>query len=182
MLRFQKGDADAFSTLHARHNPLLIERIAAKTSNREVASDICQDVWLTVHKHRDSWDPARGRFRTWLTTIVRNTVVSHWRRKSQRPFDLEQQDLLDGLTSHGVSETWIDITRAIDTLPTHLRESFILGPCMGMDHSELAGELGISPDNARARVSRARSALRTLLAPDAGSRATSRGECIVKVK
>ena len=39
-------------------------------------------------------------------------------------------------------------------------EAFLLGAMHGLDHVELAAALDISPDNARARLSRARSAAR----------------------
>jgi RNA polymerase sigma-70 factor (ECF subfamily) len=57
-----------------------------------------------------------------------------------------------------------DLEKAINGLPGQLREAFVLGAVLGMDHNEVAGILEITPDNARARISRARVRLRELLA------------------
>ena len=41
---------------------------------------------LTAFQQRDvfHYDPARGRFRDWLATVVRNVVARHRRQPSQR--------------------------------------------------------------------------------------------------
>jgi RNA polymerase sigma-70 factor (ECF subfamily) len=57
----------------------------------------------------------------------------------------------------------MDLEQAIGALPENLREAFLLGVVEGFDHREVAGQLEISPDNARARISRARARLRELL-------------------
>ena len=57
----------------------------------------------------------------------------------------------------------IMLERALAQLPENLRDAFMLTAVLGMDHNEVAAALDISPDNARARVSRARTRLRELL-------------------
>jgi RNA polymerase sigma-70 factor (ECF subfamily) len=54
--------------------------------SEQTADDILQDVMLTAFQQRDvfHYDPARGRFRDWLATVVRNVVAQHRRRPSQR--------------------------------------------------------------------------------------------------
>ena len=50
------------------------------------AEDIVQDVMLKVFEQKDlfQYDPARGRFRDWLGTLVRNMVAQQRRRPSER--------------------------------------------------------------------------------------------------
>ena len=50
------------------------------------AEDIVQDVMTTVFREPKvfCYDPQRGRFRSWLGTIVRNKIAEHRRRPSQR--------------------------------------------------------------------------------------------------
>jgi RNA polymerase sigma-70 factor (ECF subfamily) len=57
----------------------------------------------------------------------------------------------------------MDLEAAIGSLPENLREAFLLGAVEGFDHREVAAQLEISPDNARARISRARARLREIL-------------------
>ncbi len=50
------------------------------------AEEIVQDVMVEVFQNRDtfSYDPARGRFRDWLGTVVRNLVAKYRRQPAQR--------------------------------------------------------------------------------------------------
>jgi RNA polymerase sigma-70 factor (ECF subfamily) len=163
MTRVQHGDQAAFNALHTRHSQLVLSRIYGKTNCRTLSADISQDVWLSVHKHRDTWQQGMGSFRTWILKITQNAVIAHWRKKSQRPFELNHQTFLEKLSVPGTADLAVMLDEAISALPTKLKESFIMGPCEGFDHNEIASMLKISPDNARKRITRARSALKTLL-------------------
>jgi RNA polymerase sigma factor (sigma-70 family) len=50
------------------------------------AEEIVQEAMLTVFNERDvfRYDPARGRFRDWLATVVRHLVAQHCRQPAQR--------------------------------------------------------------------------------------------------
>ncbi|NQT11897.1 MAG: sigma-70 family RNA polymerase sigma factor [Planctomycetes bacterium] len=52
----------------------------------ETAEEIVQDVMLKVFETRDvfQYDPARGRFRDWMATLVRNRVAERRRKPSER--------------------------------------------------------------------------------------------------
>ena len=54
--------------------------------SEHTAEEIVQDVMLTMFQQKDvyRYDPARGRFRDWLGTLVRNKVAEHRRRPAQR--------------------------------------------------------------------------------------------------
>jgi RNA polymerase sigma-70 factor (ECF subfamily) len=54
--------------------------------SEHTAEEIVQEVMLKVFRNRDifQYDPARGRFRDWLGTLVRNQVAEYFRRPAQR--------------------------------------------------------------------------------------------------
>jgi len=54
--------------------------------SEHTADEVVQDVMLVVFDNRDvyQYDPARGRFRDWLSVVVRNKVAERRRRPSER--------------------------------------------------------------------------------------------------
>ena len=49
--------------------------------------DLTQTVLVKIWKKLETFDPKRAKFRTWLSTVIRNTVFNHWsamKRRSER--------------------------------------------------------------------------------------------------
>lgn len=61
--------------------------------------DLTQTVLVKIWKKLETFDPKRAKFRTWLSTVIRNTVFNHWsvmKRRSER--DSEYSDHADSLS------------------------------------------------------------------------------------
>jgi RNA polymerase sigma-70 factor (ECF subfamily) len=52
--------------------------------------DLVQNVLLRLWKSLASYDPGKGRFRTWLGIVVRNAVVDHFAETRRRGKLMEQ--------------------------------------------------------------------------------------------
>ena len=91
-----------------------------------------------------------------------NAAKDHARKVRRLPVEVELSPTLQGEGTRN-PVTKMDLEQAISALPENLREAFLLGAVEGFDHNEVAAQLDISPDNARARISRARSRLRKML-------------------
>ncbi len=161
MEQVQAGNPGAFTALFERHRAPLYGFVLRMTREEASAEDCFQDTFLSVHRARQTWSRAAGTFRSWLFRIAANAVHDHQRRSSRRPLVLTEEEL--PLPVRDWPEERLMLERALAQLPPHLREAFLLGAMHGLDHSELAEALDISPDNARARLSRARTQLRQLL-------------------
>jgi len=46
--------------------------------------DVSQQVLFSLTKDLCSYDPSRARFRTWLSTVIRNAALVHFRKKKTR--------------------------------------------------------------------------------------------------
>ena len=156
----QEGNADAFTALFARHRAPLYGYVLRMVRRREVADEVFQEAFLSVHRARATWSAAEGTFRSWLYRIATNAIRDRNRRQSRKPEVLGQD--WDIVTRDAPTDR-IGLERALAALPENLRDAFLLGGVQGMDHNEIAAALDISPENARARVSRARARLRELL-------------------
>jgi RNA polymerase sigma-70 factor, ECF subfamily len=160
MVRVQAGDGAAYRTLFDRHHERVYGYLVRRVRSPELARDLFQETFLSVHRARHTWLPGRA-FRPWLYGIATNAVRDHFRRTSRRPFEVELER--EPTVSHQNPVATLQLERAIGRLAEPLREAFLLGAVEGFDHNEVAAQLGINPDAARARISRARAQLRTFL-------------------
>jgi RNA polymerase sigma-70 factor, ECF subfamily len=160
MVRVQQGDSDAYRMLFDRHNERIYAYLVRRVGQPELARDLFQDTFLSIHRAKATWSPSRP-FRPWLYGIATNAVRDHFRKTSRRPMEVEVDREPAVVHPHPVGT--LDLERAIALLPDPLREAFLLGAVEGFDHNEVAVQLGINPDAARARISRARAQLRLLL-------------------
>jgi len=160
MVRVQQGDTAAYNALFARHNRSVYGYLLRRTRDAELASELFQETWLKVHKGRHTYRRDQ-RFRPWLFSIATNAARDSGRRSARRIDTIDADaELVVPKERH---EERLTLEAAIDRLPETLRDAFLLGAVHGLDHREVAAQLDISPDNARARISRARAALRKML-------------------
>lgn len=164
MLRAQAGDERSYEVLFERHSRAVLGLLRRSGEPPERAAELFQDTWLKVYRGRATYQPGQ-RFRSWLFGIALNTRRDAARRAGRSIRESEEDvNLPSPRTSPDLKLT---LDAAIESLPEPLREAFLLGVVYGLDHNELAAQLGVSPDNARARVSRARAALRVKLGGEA---------------
>ena len=80
------ANALAWDEFFAYYWPTIYGFARHRGCSEHTAEEIVQDVMLKVFQQRDvyQYDPARGRFRDWLGTVVRNNVAEHRRRPANR--------------------------------------------------------------------------------------------------
>ena len=57
--------------------------------------DICMQSFLKAFLHIESYDPAKGEFRTWLYTIAWNTALDHLGRKKRESDNMPTTNISD---------------------------------------------------------------------------------------
>ena len=164
MDRFVGGSQESFRILSERWSDRLFRFIGKIIYRKEVAEEILQEVLLNIHRGRTTWDGNNHKFSTWVYTIAKNTAVSSGRGKRAKMEVLWIEDKSEAepaLARDPLARLFL--LKAIESLPSHLSEAFKLTFIEGMDHNEAARVAKISPENMRARASRARAALRELV-------------------
>jgi RNA polymerase sigma-70 factor (ECF subfamily) len=157
----QAGNQDAYGTLFARYRGPVWSWLLRRTRDRDLTSDLYQEVFLRVWKSAHTFHLGQP-VKPWIFRIAANVSRDAY-RKTQRTIETVELDTARAPSAATDPLSGHDLERAVAQLSDSLREAFLLGAVHGMDHNEVAVALNISPANARARVSRARTKLRKIL-------------------
>lgn len=166
--RARGGDPDAIGLLLRQTEPDL-RRFAARLCRTESdADDAVQHAMLTMTVKLDSFQ-GLARLSTWIFKVIQNECRRVERQARRWLFHTPETLESEALSPEAALETqrMADrVVRAIRELPPDLREIFVLRELEGLDTEACATRLGITSNNAKVRLSRARSALRQLIATD----------------
>jgi RNA polymerase sigma-70 factor, ECF subfamily len=121
----------------------------------DVAQEACARALVSITTLKDP-----GRFSVWFYRIVVNETITQYRKLAR----------LDALRIEAAAryeddatEDRLDVRRAIDSLPLHLRATIVLFYYADLSTAEIATVMGISPVAVRLRLMLARRRLRSLL-------------------
>jgi len=167
-LYLERRRESAFRALYRRHTPALWPFALRLCGGREdEAEDLVQETWLRAARglERFRW---RSPLRTWLLGIAANVRRERARgreRRRRRESAAAGLDVspVDANVDLGTVDR-VALERAIDRLSDGQREALLLHDVHGYTHEEIAEMIGIEPGSSRARVSRARGAIRAILA------------------
>ena len=183
-------DEAAFAALVARMHGPLMRLASGYVHDRAIAEDVVQETWLTCLDRIGAFE-GRSSFKTWVYGIALNHARSRRRRErrwlpfsswggdssdSDRPTVEPGRFGADGMwrekpdawsnvpeaTMLG-AETMARLRAAIDALPPKQREVIVLRDVAGLEAFEVARLLGISAENERVRLHRARAVVRKTL-------------------
>jgi len=172
----QAGDGTAYLTLLQEITPRVRRTILRRRGDRASADleDLVQDVLLSVHVARASYDPSRP-FLPWLLAIVRNRLADGARRYARRTaHEVQVEDLdvtLAALATNPPSESPGDaqaLRLAIDVLPRRQRQAVELLKLRELSLKEAAAATGMSVGALKVATHRAVAALRRILAAGEG--------------
>ncbi len=97
MVRAQSGDHAAYNALLKALVPLIRAVVRRKISDDALIEDVVQDALLTIHRVRDTYDPARP-IGPWVHAIAVSRSIDALRRRGRRMAREVQDD--DAMTSH----------------------------------------------------------------------------------
>jgi len=102
-----RGDDSSWSEFVEIYTPLLFAYCRKREIKTQEAADIVQEVFRSVSRAMQSfhYDPDRGRFRAWLFTVLRNTIINHVHKARRTPLTSRETQLIDRLETHGQGES-----------------------------------------------------------------------------
>ncbi len=90
MAKVAAGDLDVLKTLYERHHKHVFNFLYKMSGDRIVSEDITQEVFYKLMKYRTSYN--NGKFVSWLLTIARNSLNTHFRGSTHKIENLESID------------------------------------------------------------------------------------------
>jgi RNA polymerase sigma-70 factor (ECF subfamily) len=165
-------NAESFESLAMPLFPSLYNLAHWLTQNRDEAEDLVQETYLKALKGFSSFQPGTN-FRAWIYRILRNTFLTSrtgLKVSATVPLDTEENEAALPTSTDTPESLFLAqadqemICRALQQLPIHFREAILLGDVEEMTYQEIAETLGIPMGTVMSRLSRARRAMRELLA------------------
>lgn len=181
------GDAAAYRRLVRRFHGSLVGVASGIIGSRAQAEEVVQDAWLAVFSGISRFE-GRSSLASWVFTIVLNRARSratresrtvalpaildgsqpgeravdgasftpdgHWRDMPQLWDELDPERLVGG------RQLWDHVLEIIEAMPSGQKAVIILRDIEGQDSEQACALLGISPENQRVLLHRARARVR----------------------
>jgi RNA polymerase sigma-70 factor (ECF subfamily) len=182
MLQVRDGNAAAFEKLVAKHQNRIVMVLNHLVSDRSLAEDLAQDVFLRVYRARENYIPT-AKFSTWLYTITHNVASNAIRKLSRRkevnlttspsgsmpvrPLDsmAKEKSALMPARVADRQEMATVLREAIQSLVPRQRMAMMLSRFEDMSYLEIAETMELTPQAVKSLLSRARNNLKTILEP-----------------
>ncbi|CAA2110345.1 sigma-70 family RNA polymerase sigma factor [Variovorax paradoxus] len=145
--------------LYSEHHGWLQGWLRKKLGNAFDAADLAQDTFVRVLRA-----PGLDRVeepRAYLTTVARNLLINHVRRRAIERAYLDALALLPEPAAPSpearlmVLETLVEIDRRLSGLPAQAKQAFLLAQLEGLGQAEIAAELGISVSTVKRHLAKA---------------------------
>jgi RNA polymerase sigma-70 factor (ECF subfamily) len=161
------GDVDSFSELISNYQQRIYIFLFRLTLCSEDAEELLQDVFMRVYKYLYTYDKNKS-FSTWIYRIALNIFKDYHKRKKRQfatlsydetvcNYDINAEALPE--TAFEAKESYKEVVRIINSLKDEQRIAVILKYTQNFTYKEIGEILGITAQNAKMRVSRARKAI-----------------------
>ena len=146
--------------------------IGAAVRTQADVADLSQETFLRAYAHLDTFNPALGKFSTWMYQIARNVVRTHLGKSQRRvptsdlPEDQTLENAIPDLSRDGDPEAGVvraeaerELRAALAELPERTRTVLTLRYYNNMEYHTIASTLGLSLGNVKTLIHRGKIAL-----------------------
>lgn len=121
----KQGDKRAITLLYKNYSGALFGIISRTISNKEVAKEVLQDVFVKVWNNSDKYDSKKGKLFTWLAQIARNSTIDTLRSgKYQRGTKTDVLDVVVTNNNSNLSESMKIEDSGLQTVIKELDEKY----------------------------------------------------------
>ena len=172
--RAQKGDKAAFAELFTRYEGRIFGYVYRMVGDRAWAEDIAQEAFIQAHQYLNRLGPPYD-FKSWVYRIAGNMALDGLRRSRHEvplpdwdagevsgPEPADQHRAGAPEDQARLAEVRAVVWHIIHQLPDNYRQILVLREIDGLSYNEIAAVAGISLDNVRVTLHRARLQFRDL--------------------
>jgi RNA polymerase sigma-70 factor (ECF subfamily) len=154
------GSQEALSELYARYAPLVFG-LSVRALDAAAAEDIVQEVFVTVWRQAERFDPTRGPVRAWVVRMAQSRMANELRRRRRRPVTPDPDGALVGSVPDDgpgpVDVAWREYRRAslrsaFAELPPDQQKALGLAFFEDMTHEQVASVLDLPLGTAKTRI------------------------------
>ncbi|HCU72235.1 MAG TPA: hypothetical protein DGO43_00305 [Chloroflexi bacterium] len=164
------GDGDAFDELVREHRRALLSHAKRKLHCDASAEDALQETLVRAYRALPNFS-GEYRLGPWLHRIMHNVCIDESVRRHRDGEKTDQfasqpsarRDVPSVEEELGLQFDDLELNSALAELPVAHREALVLRFVDELNYDEVAQVAGVSEQNARARVSRARQAMRVAM-------------------
>jgi RNA polymerase sigma-70 factor, ECF subfamily len=169
----------ALSKLYDRYSRTVFGVGLKILSDRSMAEELVQEVFLKVWRSSGTFDPSRGSFSTWLYRVTRSVALDLYRKRAHRIRQVADGQLhiaAERDSSAGpqelVDESWLSwrVSRALEVLDASHREVIDLAYFGGLSQREISERTGVPLGTVKTRTASAYKSLRKELVDQGASR------------
>ena len=155
----KRRDENSFVQLYRAHTPALY-RMAWRLGGLSATDieDVIQETWLRAARSMGQFR-FQSALRTWLASVLINCMHEARRRTKEITGDERPEPAAPPRST----ALQMDIERAVASLPSGMREVFVLYDVEGFTHEEIAGLLNIHTGTSKSQLFTARRKLRSAL-------------------
>jgi RNA polymerase sigma-70 factor (ECF subfamily) len=163
--RVAVGDSMALEHLIRRYRKRVYGVLMRGVGRSADADDLFQETWIRVARRASTFDPAR-KFAPWVATIATNLAIDWLRGNAKLVFDdaaghLERNTSIpDPAQTMSAAQAQHNVTRALASLPEHMRQAILLRYFDELTEEEMATNLGIPKGTVKSRLHNALKSLR----------------------
>lgn len=170
MVRFCRGQTEAFGVLLSRYERELYGYLRRYLGDSDLAEDVFQNTFLQLYVKSGKYEHGRP-VRPWLYTIATHQAIDALRRTNRHQalsLDQNQQEMPDGevqsllqlLVARGpgpldqvhAAERRESVRAGVDQLPDFLRQVVVLAYYQGLKYREVAEIMGIPVGTVKSRL------------------------------
>ena len=154
------GNLDHLKILFERHHVHVFNFLYKMSRDKMLSEDITQDVFYKLMKYRHSYNG--GNFVSWMFTIARNNLKTHYRRMQTNTEDVSVLEYRMAENEEEKTADYSHLQQALAKLDASDREVLVMNRFQNIKYAELAEIVGSTPGAVKTKVSRALRKLKTI--------------------